>query len=288
MRVLLLLGLLALAQLNPIAYAQTTRLALCTASANGNYYAAGQDIRQAADRSMLDIIVTVTGGSMDNLERLSQRECDAAIVQIDAYLVYQERHAQNRLELKRPQYLYDEFVHMVCARDAELGRVQDLLDKPQDHAVLVGNPGSGSASTWRSFGLLESGYTSAPTRELGGKAAVESLLNGDTSCMMMVTGLNSPFAREVDGQGARLQLIEVDDPAFRKAKFAGDRIYARQAIPASTYPGLQGGEKVTTVSVGAMLVVREDWAAANPPAHEALVRAIQAAQPAIKKRVNSN
>ncbi len=281
------ISLLMLAQLGSSAYAQATSLALCTAAETGNYYAAGKTIRQGADGAIVDVAVLPTRGSMDNLDRLSKRQCDAAIVQIDAYLVFQERHAGNRLELKRPLFLYDEFVHLVCNRDAKLERIQDFLDEDAGHTVLVGNPASGPASTWRSFSLLEPRYGNVRTREIGGKAALESIVNGDAACMMLVTGLGSPFMLEVEAQGARLQLIEVNDSAFRKAKFAGDRIYTRRRIPGETYPLLQDGDDVKTMSVGAMLIVRADWAAENGQAHDAFLEAVRTAQPAIAKRVGN-
>lgn len=286
-RILSFFALMVLAQLGTGAYAQSTSLALCTASETGNYYWAGKHIRQAADSARLDVVVVATRGSMDNLERLYRRQCDAAIVQIDAYLVFQERHASNRLELERPLFLYDEYVHLVCNRDAKLERIQDLLDEATNHTVLVGNPASGSASTWNSFGFLEPGYTRVRSREVGGNAALESILNGDATCMMMVTGLRSPFTRQVENERDRLQIIDVNDAAFRKAKFAGDRIYNRRQIPASTYPSLQDGEDVQSVSVSAMLIVRAEWAEMNSAAHDSFVRAAGAAQPAISKRVSN-
>lgn len=271
--------------------AGTTRadeLRLCTASADGNYYAAGEVLRARTNAERLAIGLVETEGSVDNLGRLAAGGCDAAIVQLDAYLVYQERNRTNRLELARPNYLYEEFVHLVCRRESGVDSIEDLAGAG-DHQVLIGEPKSGSAATWGYFTLLDSTYASTRTRAVGGQQALEELLKpGGAACMLFVSGLRSLFSASVDAAGDALTLVPVDDPDLDEARFAGERIYRFREIPAGTYPALQKGarsEDLETLTVGATLFVTQAWAAAHHDANAYLVEAILRTRPEILERV---
>jgi len=272
--------------------ARATDLRLCTASADGNYHAAGESIRTRMNAERLNLQLLETAGSVDNLSRLASGECDAAIVQLDAYLVYQEAHRANRLELARPNFLYDEFVHLVCRRDAGIESVEDLADAGAKHSVLIGEPDSGSAATWRSFTLLDPSYASVPTRSVGGNEALAELQrDGGAACMVFVSGLRSRFTARVDEAGDRLHMVPVDDSDLDEARFAGDRIYRFRDLPRDTYAGLQQGQKkreLTTLAVGATLFVTQRWAEEHYDANNHLSDAIQRAKPAILERVAPN
>ena len=269
--------------------ARAESLSLCTARADGNYYAAAEVIRTRIDAQRLRLELLETAGSVDNLARLARGECDAAIVQLDAYLVYQETHRANRLELARPNYLYEEFVHLVCRRDAGIRSIEDLSEDSVKHRVLIGEPDSGSAATWRSFTLLDPAYAAVPTEPIGGMQALAELQqSGRASCMIYVSGLRSKFSAAVNDAGDDLQIVAVDDPDLDEARFAGDRIYRFREIPAGTYPALEAGGKgrdLETLTVGATLFVSQRWAAENTDAHGYFVDAILRAKPAILEQV---
>ncbi len=269
--------------------AQAESLSLCTARADGNYYAAAEIIRARIDARRLRLELLETAGSVDNLARLARGACDAAIVQLDAYLVYQETHRGNRLELARPNYLYEEFVHLVCRREAGIRSIEDLVADSAKHGVLIGEPDSGSAATWRSFTLLDPAYATVPTEPLGGMQALAALRESSrASCMIYVSGLRSKFSAAVDGAGDSLQIVAVDDPDLDEARFAGERIYRFRAIPAGTYPALEAGRNgrdLETLTVGATLFVGQRWAAENADAHRYFVDAILRAKPAILEQV---
>jgi hypothetical protein len=264
-------------------------LSLCTARTDGNYYAAGQIIQARSDDQQLRLELLETAGSVDNLTKLARGECDAAIVQLDAYLVYQETHRKRRLELARPNYLYEEFVHLICRRDAGVHGIEDLADQSAKHRILIGEPQSGSAATWRSFTLLDPGYRAVATEPVGGMQALAELQKANAaSCMIYVSGLRSKFSAAVDAAGDSLQIVSVDDPDLDQARFAGDRIYRFRKIPAGTYPGLEAGGKgrgLETLTVGATLFVSQRWAAQHYDAHRYLVETILQARPAILERV---
>ena len=269
--------------------AQADDLSLCTARADGNYYAAGEAIRSrlSADRLRLELLETA--GSVDNLKKLARGECDAAIVQLDAYLVYQEANRSERLELARPSYLYEEYVHLICRRDAGIASIEDLSGAEAQHTVMIGEAASGSAATWRYFTLLDSSYESVATQTIGGTQALAALRkSASAACMIFVSGLHSPFSAAVDGAGDSLMIVPVDDPDLDEARFGGERIYRFRRIPAGTYPALESGGKrgdLETLTVGATLFVTQRWAAEYYDTNTYLVEAILRAKPAILERV---
>ncbi len=272
-----------------VSTAHAASLSLCTARADGNYYAAGEAIRSRinADRLSLDLIETA--GSVDNLKRLARGECDAAIVQLDAYLVYQEANRHKRLELTRPNYLYEEFAHLVCRRDTGISSIEDLSADGSKHTVLIGEPDSGSAATWRYFTLLDPSYESVATQAVGGmQALAEIQKSGPAACMIFVSGLRSPYSEAVNDAGNSLRIVPVDDSDLDEARFAGDRIYRFRKIPAGTYPALEMADNrrdLETLTVGATLFISQSWASRHYDANTHLVDAILRAKPAILKRV---
>lgn len=265
-------------------------LSLCTARADGNYHGAGEAIRGQLNADILQLELVQTAGSVDNLNRLARGECDAAIVQLDAYLVYQETNRRKRLELARPNYLYEEYVHLVCRRDAGIDSIEDLNGDARTAGLLTGEPQSGSAATWTYFTRLKPGYASVTTQPLGGQAALAELQEGaGAACMIYVSGLRSPYSAAVSAAGDRLRLVPVDDLDLDEARFAGERIYQFRPIPAGTYPALEAGQNpssVETLTVGATLFVTQRWAARHYDENAHLVDAILRAKPAIVKRVS--
>jgi TRAP-type uncharacterized transport system substrate-binding protein len=272
-----------------VSSAHAASLSLCTARADGNYFAAGEVIRSRTNPDRLQIALIETAGSVDNLGRLARGECDAAIVQLDAYLVYQEANRSNRLELARPNYLYEEFVHLICRRDAGIDGIEDLASDSAKHAILTGEENSGSAATWRYFTVLDPSYAQVTRRSVGGMQALAALREpGGAACMIYVSGLRSKFSATIGEAGDSLRIVPVDDSDLDEARFAGDRIYTFRDIPAGTYPALEAGSRkrgLETLTVGATLFVTQRWAAENYDANSHLADAVRRARSAILERV---
>lgn len=266
--------------------AQEVDLRLCTASASGNYYASGQEIARQVKLFGITVDLMETDGSMDNLKRMSANECDAGIVQIDAYLVYQEAHQDERLDIRRPQHLYDEFLHLVCRTDNGIDSIEDLVDQGESHTLLVGPPQSGGAITWQLFTLMDARYSEVKTGELGGKDALELLQDAQASCLFFVSGLRSKYSSTVNQGGSQLKLVAIDDRDLGKAKFAGQPIYTFKDISAETYPNLQVGGAVESLIVRAIFVINSTWADAFPSAFKILFEGVERATPVIQQRVS--
>jgi TRAP transporter TAXI family solute receptor len=272
------------------ALAAQAPISLCTAGPEGNYYAAGRDIAAHANRKYLTITVAQTSGSMDNMQRMARRECGAAIVQSDAYLVYQSRHRDRPVEVTRNRFLFAEFVHLVCRRDANVATTSDLLAASRRHKILVGAEESGSALTWHAFTIIDRRYGQVSAENVGGEDALARVLDGKAQCLFFVSGLGSEFGRKVNQRGKELRLIPITEDVLRKAEFGSVTLYETRHFPQGYYSNLEAGlpdSVVETLSVGATLVIDRHWSDKYPNGPSALLGAVGGAMPAISTRALS-
>jgi TRAP-type uncharacterized transport system substrate-binding protein len=168
---------------------------------------------------------------MDNMQRMARRECGAAIVQSDAFLVYQARNPNRPVEITRNRFLYAEFAHLVCRRDAHIASTNDLLSNPQGHKVLVGAAESGSALTWQAFTHLDRRYGALPAENVAGVEALDRVLSGGAQCMFFVAGLGSELGNDVNKRGKDLRLVSITEEALRTAAFGSVTLYESRNIP---------------------------------------------------------
>jgi len=269
--------------------AQDTTMALCSARQDGVYYFAAERIGEAVREPGLEVQVVETRGSLDNLNRVEKGDCDAAIVQLDALMVYSMERVSKRLKVAVPLHLYDEWLHLVCRRESGIEDAGDLLRDAERYTILTGEPDSGSETTWRALTGLDRDYRKLSTRAIGGQEALDALLaGGSADCMVVVIGANAPFMLRVDEQGETLRLVSVDLMDFRDSELVDNRVYHSVRIPTAAYKQLQAGldnSRIETVSVGATLVIAKAWARAHPKAYDAFKRAVSEAMPAIRERL---
>lgn len=270
-------------------WSENASLRLCTGSPNGNYHAAGEQISRQVTRQNLTVTLIGTDGSMDNMRKMASGECDAGFAQIDAYLHYQAINEDSRLEVEWPRQLYGEYVHLVCRRDAAIESVEDLRRSGQSHTLIVSAPGSGSAITWDSMARLRPDYLDIATRTTDDAEALQAISDGDASCMLFVSGLNSGYLAQIDAAGEQLKLVPVVDKAFREAEHFGKPIYDFRSIPKDTYRALQAptGDPVETLVVNAVILISRAWAADHVIGYETLIDGVKRATPVIRERVSA-
>ena len=265
--------------------AQAEPLRICTGGESGKYYQTAAEIG-AQLKGAVAVEVIATNGSLDNFQRLSDGTCDAAIVQSDAYGIFTSTNPTARLNIERVVPLYDEYVHLVCNREAGINSVRDLVGKP-DARVLVGPNGSGTSVTWQTWGKQNEDYLKVGTDPIGGTRAITRTVDGtDAKCLLFVAGLRSGTMNEVNelGQGS-LGLVSIDDGSFDDVKDPkGQQVYTFKSIPGGTYPNLQnygflGGQSdIPTLAIGAILIANTSWIDANPRAFDAFSASIRWSQ----------
>ena len=267
---------------NPVRY--------CTGVSGGNYDFTGIAIKRQLPQ-YLELVSTA--GSMDNLARVDKGECEAGIVQSDAYFVYMQQHPSAALNVERARDMYPEYGHLICNRT-----ISEISDLKRGNTVLVGAPGSGSSVMWDAIVRANPRYKDVATLPLGGNRALGKVSDGqEAQCMLFVAGLKSPVMMDANetakSSGGNLRLTYMRDPALFELKDAkGRAVYARSEIPSRTYPeGLQAagmftsGKAVDTIQVESILVDNAPYAEAHEQNINTFLGAVNKAMPAINDRV---
>lgn len=262
-------------------------LRLCTGRPDGNYYYVGNEI--AGNSDDITVQVVQTEGSFDNLSKLGT-ECDAALVQRDAYWVYaDDKGLKGSLPWDRVWSPYDEYGLLACTTKSG---IEDLSQLTAKNTVYIGTEGSGSYMTWHSWISETPSYAKVRAVTEGGNTAAAKLLNGEGDCMLYVSGLNSPFMRDVSTRyGSKLVLASIKSSGLKAVKDpAGDEMYRFVSFPSSVYPNLKqtssGCSFFKTVVVSADLVVSQAWKSTNAKVYDAAVGDFMAVADEIHTRFN--
>jgi TRAP-type uncharacterized transport system substrate-binding protein len=268
--------------------AEKPHFRLCTGNSQLNYFKAGHMLKKQADAVVVDVVETK--GSIDNLDKMSAGECDGAFVQNDAMLVYSSKNATAISGMERAGVLYQEQAHMICNRNANLGRMVNLT---KEMTVAIGPDGSGAHTTWDGFVMADKkryGVVNVDTRS--GQRALAAVADGtQVTCALVVTALGSSFFKnDAQALGDKLILVGTDDRDMAHTKDArGKTIYDYGEIPADTYPKIQpsgtvfGTKAVGTIKLDAIFVANTGWINANEAAYDKLLRAFSSARPEITK-----
>jgi TRAP-type uncharacterized transport system substrate-binding protein len=305
------------AALLPAAEAQTapdaTRLRICAGSATGNYTFAANEIQKRLGPSTFSGGVTVihTAGSLDNLRRLMSGDCDVGFSQSDVAARFIAENSAAMNSLRRFTSLYREYVHLICPVASGFTRVNDMGKASQSTGarLIVGGDGSGTAESWRAMRQADAALYDRVERipESVGRASLAQVRDSRNTCMLWISGLNSPDMQAASAMSVNnprrtptLRLVDFNDRDITNLRGPDGRpLYEvaelRRVAPRGDNPGryanlIEGGwtssGSVNVLTVGAELMMREDFRRALGGRADALVQAIEDAAPTINARVN--
>ena len=201
-------------------------------------------------------------GSIENLDRLKNKEADLAIIQADAMAWYFGKYPEMVSQIEVMGSLYKECVHIAVAKKGKVRNEDDLQKKGV--TIAIGKQGSGSAVTWDYMMKLEPGYKKAAVSFTGGSRAFNKLArstpdaNNTLDAVMWVTKptLNDKSLKAVINH-PDLEMIAVNDKDLNDTyKPLGRPIYEFEGLP--TKDGLFSSGKLTTPCVEALLVAHTD------------------------------
>lgn len=253
------------------------------------YFAAGQIAKYGTGQFAVQPVLTQ--GSLENVQKVTEGTCDAALAQQDALRVYRDTDPRAETATESVTTIYPEVAHLLCNREAKISKISDLK---KGHVVAIGSAGSGSNVTWQGFVKAQKKYGEIETSPKEGIRAITSVADGtETTCALIVGGLNnSLLKKEAQKLAKKVVLVDVPRSEFAAEKNAkGAPIYAPMTIPAKTYDALMpsgmvfGHNEVNTVSVGAVFIANTQFLDRNPGLSEALIKAATNATPAIEKKV---
>lgn len=292
------------------------RLRICAGSETGNYtFAANEIMRRlgtgnsSAFRGGIEVIHT--NGSLDNLRRMMAGECDVGFSQSDvaARFVSENSAAQNGL--RQFTQLYREYVHLICPVASGWNRIVDVGRASQNTGakIIVGAEGSGASESWRAMRQADARLYDRVERipESVGRASLAMVRDSRDTCMLWISGLNSPDMVAASNMSVnnprremRMRLIDFDDrdirnlrgpdgrPLYEVARI--DRVAPRGDNPGRYANLIESGTfssgSVNVLTVNALLMIREDYRRALGARADRLVQAIEDAAPTINARVN--
>lgn len=203
----------------------------------------------------LIVLVQATSGGVENLELLRANSVDAAMIQAD--LAAAAYHGTSPSGIRQPfselctlGTLYLEKVQVVVPASSRIQRIPDL----RGARVSVGEKGSAIALDARvilgGMGLSERQFSPIFMRP---GASVDQFVAGTIDALFIMGG--APFGAIADAASRmpiRLLSISAPDAVGLRTRFP---LLEATSIPAGVYPGVP---EVSTVGVGAMVVVRSD------------------------------
>ena len=220
---------------------------MATGPSDGTYYQIAQDIKNLVAKDGVDVQVTSTKGSIENIQLLATGKVDLAIIQLDALRFASDVLKQHQgLELfdniKVVLNLYPEEIH-VLSNKKEIQTFYQLEGK----RVSVGTEGGGSAL---SSAVLFSIYDINATISFESfEDAVKKLEQGSLDAVIFVGGAPVPF---IDKLAGKLHLVRLPaNPAL-------EQIYLRTRLTQAQYKWIQADTETYAVPASLLAVDRRD------------------------------
>lgn len=195
---------------------------LCTGADTGNYFAAGQVIKEMAPKSVT-IEVSTSEGTLDNLDRTfsvakdSPEACDAFIGQPDGPVFLKRSKPASVASLRQIGSLHREYVQVLCGKDSGVDDLGDLSGSSK-YTLAVGDAGSGAWLVWQNFLAEDKSYEKVPTTSEGGDLALSAVASGQTSCMLVTAGIpNGTVNKANDYYADTITIVGADDKDFNDA-----------------------------------------------------------------------
>lgn len=228
--------------------------------------------------------VAITGGSVDNLDRLIAGTVDGAFVQNDVLRTYGDARAL--AVVVRTASVYKEYLHLLCNRASGITALSQLTEK---HTIAAGGVRSGTRQTWQTFVDANAKYGKVQVSTSDDVVALTSAADGtEVTCALIVAGMNAPvIAKDARGLADKIVLATIDDDKLTNLKDSKGRpVYEEATIPAKSYPALAprgwfSGKDIQTISVDAVFVTSQNWIDNNGAHYSDVARAVNGARPGI-------
>lgn len=263
---------------------------LCTGNDQKTYYKAGQEVRKVGMTPAInvDIQVVPTDGSINNLEKLLNGECDGVFAQSDATLVLSSSKPQIISAVERAGNLYNEEVILACNRKANISSMGDL--KPDTTIAVSG----GSRVTFDAFKSKVKNFKGQPV-DLAGERAIGAVSDGsEVQCLFDVSARGSAFIKtNLSSVGDQVVLVSTYDKSVGNdiKDTRGRAIYESSELPGGTYPRLQpkgwtgSSKSVDIMVVPALFLGSTRYIQDSPANYDKVLRAFRDAKGPITRLI---
>jgi uncharacterized protein len=227
------------------------KVTLSSGTAGGYYSRLSEQINRSASSSIeLAVQDVESQGSLQNLQRLLDRQADFALVQLDV-----AGDAMRQGKVKAIALLANEYIHVITRRDVRVQQFTDLQGK----RVAVGTPGSGIRFTANS--LMRAARLKVLEDASGFDGAMQKLKNRQVDAVIYVGSLGaSEKLRQQLASNAQLRLVPLPVGLVNYLTVRDPGSYQAATIPIGTYnssPAIPF-QDVRTLSTATVLVTRAD------------------------------
>lgn len=230
-------------------------LSLGTAGTGGIYYPLGGAIasRLSVSDSARQYTAEVSGGSVENINRLNSGQMDLAMV--IGGTAYQAQRGEGDYEVAVPGLrtvapLYPNLSHIMVSADSDAQTVADFAG----YRVAVGPPGSGTEILARhvlaAHGLT---YDDLDPQYLSFAEASAALRDGAVDAVVISVGYPAAAVLEATTTG-NVRLLGIETEAL-EGMYDEHPYYSASTIPAGAYPGMD--ESIQTLAVMNWIVAME-------------------------------
>lgn len=223
---------------------------IITGGVGGTYIQIGLDLSKLlAEKTQLRMIPMIGAGSATNiLDLLKRYGVDFAIVQSDVIAHIEYRYPGNK-EVAKLAYvskIYNEEIHLVGRANDGPKSIADLAGR----RVNIGSNGSGTQITSRL--LLDFLNIDVEQSTLSNTDALKALKEGKIDAMIFVAGRPASLLSSIKPEDNLALLAIPFLPSLSDT-------YARAEFEPQDYPNLISGKFVPTISVGAILIVYDNF-----------------------------
>ncbi|MFF3500064.1 TAXI family TRAP transporter solute-binding subunit [Streptomyces sp. NPDC003247] len=230
-----------------------------TGTTSGVYYEYGSRLRTelAEDMPGLDVNLTTSNGSQENVARVAEGRADFTIAAADAVAAYEAQYPGSAARLRGVARLYDDYVQLVVPRDSDVRSVADLKGR----TVATGLPRSGvrliANRVLKAAGLDPAKDLSAVSE--GIDTGPEQLKQGTIDAFFWSGGVPTAGLEKL-ADGFSFRFVPIDAALVAKMHEQDDTAgyYRATNMPESAYPTVQNGATVATIAVSNLLMTRTD------------------------------
>ncbi|MFJ4694202.1 TAXI family TRAP transporter solute-binding subunit [Streptomyces sp. NPDC088766] len=256
-----------------------------TGTTSGVYHEYGSRLRTelAEDMPDLDVNLTTSNGSQENVARVATGEADFTIAAADAVETYEREHRDAVARLRGVARLYDDYVQLVVPRDSDVRTVADLKGR----TVATGLPRSGvrliAERVLRAAGVDPAKDIRAVSE--GIDTGPERLKQRKIDAFFWSGGVPTAGLERL-ADGFTFRFVPIDAALVAKMHQQDDATgyYRATNMPESAYPIIQNGSTVPTIAVSNLLVTRTD---VDPRLTEWLTRTVIKSRDGIGRHVHS-
>ncbi|MFF2924306.1 TAXI family TRAP transporter solute-binding subunit [Streptomyces celluloflavus] len=260
------------------------RVTLATGVPTGVYARYGELLKQdlSSDMPGVDLRLTRSEGSIDNLRQLTSGRAEFTIATADAVATYQMQGEPGADRLRACARLYDDYLQLVVPKGSTVRSAKEL----RGLRIGVGTDGSGVQLITRR--LLEAAGLDFDRDVEPVRAGIDRmpglLEHGRLDAFFWSGGLPTGALQQLAKRfPVRLvQLGDLVEPLHRQGERT--RYYRAAVMPADAYPRVQDGQAVKTIAVANLLVTTDGEDAALT---EGITRALIRSRDGIGRAVHA-